>query len=101
MAESADGTMGTLIGTWLQTFRFDIAVGVLILYVILDALYASYTLHVTKLNPTKAANTAASMYFLSALGVVSYVSNPLYLIPLAIGSWLGTYVIVKREKSRQ
>jgi hypothetical protein len=93
--------MGTLLETWISTFRFDIAVGVMVLYIILDALYASYTLHVTKLNPVKAANTAASMYFLSALGVVSYVNNPLYLIPLAVGSWLGTYVIVKREKAKQ
>jgi hypothetical protein len=31
------------------------------------------------------------------LSVLNYVQNYLYLIPLALGSWIGTFIIVKKE----
>lgn len=82
----------------LETFNFLVALGVLAAYFIVDAMYAHYTLAVADLKAIPAANTGALMHFLLALGVLSYVQNYLYIVPIAIGSWFGTYVIVKREK---
>lgn len=82
---------------WLS-FDFKIALIILIAYVIVDGMYAYYTLQVTKRKPFSAATTGALMHFLLAVGVLSYVQNYLYLIPLAIGSWIGTFVIVKKEE---
>ena len=82
----------------IETFNFLIASGVFIAYLIVDAMYAHYTLAVTELNALQAANTGALMHFLLALGVLSYVQNYLYIIPIAIGSWFGTYMIVSRKK---
>ncbi len=64
---------------------------------LVDGMYAYYTLAVTKKKPVASATVGALMHFLIAFGVLSYVQNYLYLIPLAIGSWLGTYIVVKRS----
>lgn len=81
----------------IVTFDMIIALGVLVAYFIVDAMYAHYTLAVADLKAVPAAYTGAPMHFLLALGVMSYVQNYLYIIPVAIGSWFGTYMIVKRE----
>ncbi len=81
------------------SFDFRIAILIFIAYVIVDALYAYYTLQVTKRKPYSAATAGALMYFLLAVGVLNYVHNFLYLLPLALGSWVGTFVIVKKEQS--
>lgn len=81
----------------IETFDMLIAIGVLVAYFIVDAMYAHYTLAVADLKAVPAANTGALMHFLLAPGVMSYMQNYLYIIPIAIGSWFGTYIIVKRE----
>lgn len=80
-------------------FDFGIALLIFIAYIVVDAMYAYYTLQVTKKKPYSAATVGALMHFILALGVLSYVQNYLYLIPLALGSWVGTFIIVKREQS--
>ena len=82
----------------IETFNFLVAFGVLIAYLVVDAMYAHYTLAVTELNEISAANTGALMHFLLALGVLSYVQNFLYIFPIVIGSWFGTYLVVKRKR---
>ncbi len=79
-------------------FDFGIALLIFIAYIVVDAMYAYYTLQVTKKKPYSAATVGALMHFILALGVLSYVQNYLYLIPLALGSWVGTFIIVKREQ---
>jgi len=83
----------------LHSFDFKIAIIILIAYIVVDGMYAYYTLQVTKKKPYSAATIGALMHFLLAVGVLSYVQNYLYLIPLAIGSWIGTFIIVKREQN--
>ncbi len=81
-------------------FRFEIALLIFVAYIVVDGMYAYYTLAVTKRKPYAAANVGALMHFILALGVLSYVQNYLYLIPLAFGSWVGTFIIVKKEQSK-
>ena len=80
-------------------FSFEIALLVLLAYIIVDGMYAYYTLQVAQKNPFSAATSGALIHFLLALGVLSYVQNYLYLIPIAIGSWIGTFLVVKREQN--
>ncbi len=86
-----------ILSTW-QNFSFQIAILIFIAYIVVDAMYAYYTLQVTKRKPYSAATIGALMHFLLAVGVLSYVENYLYLLPLALGSWVGTFIIVKREQ---
>jgi hypothetical protein len=65
-------------------------------YIILDGMYAYYTVAVSDKKAFRAATTGAAMHFLLAIGVLSYVQNYLYIIPLALGSWIGTYFVVKK-----
>ncbi len=84
-----------LAHTW-NDFSWIIAIGVFVTYFVADALYAQYTLAVAEYRPVAAANTGALLHFLLALGVLSYVENYLYIFPIALGSWCGTYVLLKR-----
>jgi len=84
----------------LKTFDFKIALLVLIVYAVTDAVYAKYTLEITNCKPAQAATTGSLLHFLLAFGVISYTQNWLYIFPLAIGSWLGTYYYVKSEKNK-
>ena len=83
-----------------NSFSFEIALIIFLAYIIVDAMYAYYTLQVTKRKPYSAATVGSLMHFILALGVLSYVQNYLYLIPLALGSWVGTFIIVKKEQNK-
>ncbi len=84
----------------LRNFDFGIATLVFAAYLVIDALYAQYTYAVVKKKPMQAANVGFIMHFLLAFGVINYVGNFLYVVPLALGSWLGTYLVVRNEKGK-
>lgn len=76
------------------------AVLVFLAYAAIDGFYAKYTLDVVAHKPFAAATIGSLMHFLLAFGVLSYTENWLYLFPLAAGSWVGTFITVKRAKVR-
>ncbi len=65
-----------------QTFDWSTAVLVFLAYVLIDGMYAYYTVAVTNKKAVSAATVGSLMHFLIALGVLSYVENYLYLLPL-------------------
>lgn len=75
-----------------------IFIAVFIATLLTDALYALYTIHVTKKNPVLAASYGSLIHILTAFAVISYTKNYWYLIPLVIGSFIGTYLVVKYSK---
>lgn len=79
----------------MKDFNLLLGLGVFAAYVLVDGLYAYYTMAVVKRDAISAATTGAAMHFLLALGVISYVKNYAYIVPLALGSWLGTYIVVR------
>ena len=83
-----------------KEFNYMIALAIFASYFVIDGLYAYYTFSVVKKKPFSAATTGFVMHFLLAIGVINYVNNFLYIFPLALGSWFGTYFVVAREKSR-
>jgi hypothetical protein len=76
------------------TFSWALAGATFLAYLAVDALYAIYTIEVVRLRPASAATTGALIYVLSAFGIVNLVHNALYVIPLALGGWLGTFLVV-------
>ena len=62
-------------------------------------MYAYYTQSIVKKRAVISATTGALMHFLIAFGVLNYVQNFLYVVPLALGSWVGTYLVVKNDRS--
>jgi hypothetical protein len=81
-----------------DNFSWMVALGIFSVYFFIDILYANYTLMVVERRAKAAASVSAVMYFLLALGVLTYISNALYLIPLFLGAWLGTYVAVRHHR---
>lgn len=84
---------------WVN-FNGYLAVGLFVAYVVVDILYVYYTLYVTRLQSVAAAHTSVAIYLIAIFGVINYVNNYLYVIPISIGAWLGTYATVEWEKRR-
>ena len=81
----------------IGSFSIFTAISLFCTYVFIDMLYALYILYVGRKKSVAAANCSAIIYSLLAYGVTSYSENILYLIPLASGAWLGTFLTVKFE----
>lgn len=82
----------------LNNLNWFVFVSLLVVYFVVDSLYAIYTLMVTEYKPYRAATAASIIYLLLAVGVMSYVENFLYVIPIMIGSWFGTFSVVARKR---
>lgn len=91
--------MMSLSQAWAN-FSGYVALGIFFAYVAIDILYVYYTLYVTRLRAVAAANTSLLIYLIAAVGVINYVGNYLYIIPIALGSWVGTYITVYWEKKK-
>lgn len=74
-----------------------LAVGLFVAASILDAIFALYTVAVVNTQPVRAASLSFLTYLLEAVGVVNYVGNRIYLAPLALGAFVGSYSVVKWE----
>lgn len=85
------------IASHWQSFHIEIGIALLCMYTVIDAMYAYYTVVVTKKRPLTSATVSAIMHFLLAFGVLSYTQNYLYIVPIAIGSWIGTYLVVRYD----
>lgn len=78
-----------------------IFIAVFISTLAVDALYALYVINVTKKAPFLAASYGTLIHILTAFAVISYTKNYWYIIPLAAGSFIGTYVVVKYNKQEK
>lgn len=90
-----------LIFEAMRIFDFRIALAIVFVYAATDALYAKYTLDVARYNEYNAALTGSVIHIFIAFGVINYTQNWLYIFPLAIGSWIGTFVMVRRERLKK
>ncbi len=88
--------METISVQW-EEFKLTTALLVFCAYLVIDALYAYYTLMVTRKKPFASATIGALMHFLIAFGVLNYTENYLYVIPIALGSWVGTFCVVSYD----
>lgn len=83
----------------MSEFSWLTAALIFIVYTFIDILYTLYVIYVNERNALKAACTTSAIYVLIAFGVVNYSKNPWYVLPLASGAFLGTFVAVKfKEK---
>lgn len=92
--------LGYTLGSRWQEFNWLMAICIFVAYFILDIMYVKYTLAVVARKAAQAANIGGLMYTLMAFGIFNYTHNFLYVIPVGLGSWLGTYVVVKRESKK-
>ena len=82
-------------------FNWLAAVGLFVAATLLDAIFALYTVAVINTKPLRAATLSFLTYTLEAVGVVNYVKNEWYLVPLAVGAFTGSYAVVKWESIKK
>lgn len=83
-----------------ENFNIGLAFVLFFAYLVVDGLYAKYTLHVMQYRAFSAATIGALMHFILAFGVLNYINNYLYVIPLALGSWVGTFIVISLEHKK-
>jgi fatty acid desaturase len=88
------------VETLVRDFNVVIGLGVFFAYVVIDALNTYYTSAVAEKRPAAAATTGAVVYILLAFGIVSFTENILYIVPLVLGSWIGTFLVVWHTKRK-
>ena len=76
-------------------------ISLFVVSIALDAVYAAYTVAIIKSKAARAATFSLITYILSAIGIVSYVDNKIYVVPLALGAFIGTYLVVAVEARRE
>lgn len=64
-------------------------------YIVIDWLYAVYTIYIVDKKTIKACNAGSLIYAINAFGVMVYISSPIYVIFVTIGAWIGTYLGMK------
>jgi len=84
--------------TCVGDINFLYMFGVLIFSFVLNVLFATYTTCVVALKPASAATTGMIISFLNAAGIMACTSNYIYFIPLLIGSWCGSFIVVYYKK---
>ena len=78
-----------------QEFNWWVAIALLFGFILYDFLYAIYYIFVSRKMAFMAANTACALYIIGSVSTIAYLENYYYLIPIFIGSYIGTYVAVK------
>lgn len=73
------------------------AIGLFFASAALESIFALYTLAVTKHKALEASMWSLVSYFLLALGILNFIHNKWYVIPLALGAFCGTYLVVTWE----
>ena len=77
------------------------AVGLFFASFALEAIFALYTLAVTKHKALEASTWSLVSYFLLALGILNFIHNKWYVFPLAFGAFGGTYAVVTWESNKK
>lgn len=79
----------------MNEFNWLTALTVFGVYIVFDILYALYVIAVSRQQAVYASAISSALYSLGAYGVMTYLHNPWYVIPLACGAFIGTYVAVR------
>lgn len=84
----------------INSFNILIAVGLFVFYLVVEMLDSSLTFSLVQHKSLRSAVVTFILYTTIAVEVVAIVSNYLYIIPVAIGAALGTYLVVEYEKKK-
>jgi len=82
----------------MEGFSWTHALAIFAAYCSTDWLFTIYTVSIVERRKLLAANVGVGIYLLGAFGVLSYVGDWRYIIPMCIGGWVGTYLSVWHEQ---
>ncbi len=76
-------------------FHWEIAILLFFGFIAYDFIYAIYYIFVSKKKAFMASNAAVALYLIGSFSTIAYLGNYLYLVPIVLGSYIGTYIAVK------
>lgn len=79
--------------------NFSLALLLFVLAAVLDICWAKYVIACSRKSTWKAALWAGAIYLPNGVSTPVLAHHPIYVIPLAIGAMVGTYIVIKRDKS--
>jgi hypothetical protein len=79
-------------------FNWFVAIGLFVLYMGVEYLDSSLTLLITRHQSFRSATTTFILYIILGIEVLAFVNNYLYVIPTALGAWIGVYLLIEHEK---
>jgi predicted small integral membrane protein len=72
-----------------------LALGVVTATALTDAVCVLFTASIVRRKAVAAASFSSLSYMLSSFAVISFTSNWFYVVPAALGSWLGAYITMR------
>ncbi len=84
-----------------ESFNIFAALALFIFYLVVEILDSSLTFSLVQHKSVRSAIVTFILYFTLAVEIVAIVSNYLYIIPVAIGAALGSYLVVEYEKKKR
>jgi uncharacterized membrane protein YfcA len=81
-----------------NSFDYKVAVAIFFLQIVIDSLYGYYVRTASNGRAAACATSGSLIHLIAVFQTISYVRNWLYIFPLAAGSWVGTYLIVRYDK---
>lgn len=85
----------------LDNFNLLVAVGLFVFYLVVEMLDSSLTFSLTQHKSIRSAVVTFILYLTIAVEIVAIISNYLYILPVAIGAALGSYLVVEYEKKKR
>ncbi len=85
----------------LDSFSLIVALGLFIFYLIVEVLDSSLTFSLVQHKSIRSAIVTFILYTTIAIEVIAIIANYLYIIPVAVGAGLGTYIVVEYEKKKR
>lgn len=85
----------------LDSFNYFAAFGFFVFYFFIEMLDSSLTFALTQHKSVRSSVVTFTLYCTLAIEIVAIISNYLYIIPVALGAALGSYVIVEYEKKKR
>jgi hypothetical protein len=76
------------------------AIAIFIAAFVVDIVWVFYIRGIARLKTLVAASWAAVLALIGCFMVVSYVENPFYIIPVALGAFFGTYLAIWYERGK-
>lgn len=74
------------------------------LYLVFDSLYTLYVHAISQYKALRATVLSMVIYLISVYGTIEYINNFVYILPIALGGAIGTYItirITKRNSEKQ
>ncbi len=84
-----------------ESFNFLAAFGFFVLYLFIETLDSSLTFSLTQHKSLRSAVVTFILYITLAIEIIAIIANYLYIIPVAFGAALGSYLTVEYEKKKR